>query len=382
MTTIDAVDIRQVNLQPKVRRTDAIQSFVVQETVLVMIRCSDGSAGTGYTYTIGTGGSSIVALLRDHLVPRLIGRHPAHYEAIWRDLFFHTHATAVGAITSLALAAIDTALWDRNTRVAGVPLWIAAGGAKPRIRTYTTEGGWLHLSAQELVDQTLRAQAEGFRGAKLKVGRPHLSEDVSRLEAVRAAVGDGFELMTDANQGFTFSEALRRAHAFEPFRLAWLEEPMPAESIDAHRRLNLATTVPVAIGESLYHAGQFAEYLKADACSIVQADVARIGGITPWLKVAHLAEALNIEICPHFLMELHVSLCAAVPNATWVEYIPQLDSLTGQRVRIEDGFAIAPDEPGIGIDWNWDAVNAMQHVHLSLDAKAAAKMEPTQCAIA
>lgn len=372
MTTIDAVEIRQVDLQPKVKRTDAIQSFVVQETVLLTLRCSDGSSGTGYTYTIGTGGSSIVALLRDHLAPRLIGRHPAEYEAIWRDLFFHTHATAVGAITSLALAAVDTALWDRNTRVAGLPLWVATGGAKERIRTYTTEGGWLHLSERELVEQTLQAQADGFRGAKLKVGRPHLSEDVRRLEAVRAAVGDGFELMTDANQGFTFAEALRRARAFEPFRLAWLEEPMPAESVDAHRRLCLSTSVPVAIGESLYHPGQFGEYLKADACAIVQADVARVGGITPWLKIAHVAEALNVEICPHFLMELHVSLCAAVPNATWVEYIPQLDSLTGRRVRIEEGFAIAPREPGLGIDWDWDAIAAAQHVHLSVDAKAAA----------
>lgn len=362
MTRIDAVEIRQVDLQPKVKRTDAIQAFVVQETVLVTVRCDDGSSGTGYTYTIGTGGSSVVALLRDHLAPQLIGRDPATFEAIWRDLLFHTHATAVGAITSLALAAIDTALWDRNTRAAGVPLWVAAGGAKPATRTYSTEGGWLHLTERELIDQTLQAQADGFRGAKLKVGRPHVSEDVRRLEGVRNAVGDGFELMVDANQGFTLSEAIRRAHAFEPFRLAWLEEPLPAESVDAHRRLGLATSVPVAIGESLYHPGQFGEYMKADACSIVQADVARIGGITPWLKVAHVAEALNLDICPHFLMELHVSLCAAVPNATWVEYIPQLDSLTHSRVRIDEGYAYAPNEPGIGIDWDWDAIRAAQHV--------------------
>jgi L-alanine-DL-glutamate epimerase-like enolase superfamily enzyme len=368
MATIDTVGILQVDLQPKVRRTDAIQSFVVQETVLVTIRCSDGSAGTGYTYTIGTGGSSIVALLHDHLAPRLIGRDPAEYEAIWRDLFFHTHATAVGAITSLALAAVDTALWDRNTRVAKLPLWQAAGGAKPRTRTYTTEGGWLHLSEQELVEQTLQARAAGFKGAKIKVGRPYLAEDARRLESVRHAMGDDFEIMVDANQGFTLSEAIRRAHAFEPLRLAWLEEPMPAENMAAHQRLCAASTVPIAVGESMYHPAQFAEYLKADACSIVQADVARIGGITPWLKVAHLAEAMNVSICPHFLMELHVSLCAAVPNASWLEYIPQLDSLTGSQVRIEEGFALAPMEPGIGIDWDWDAVRAMQRVNVSVAA--------------
>jgi len=110
MRRIVAVDLLQVDLAPPVPRSDAIQSFVTQETPIVRIRCDDGSEGTGYSYTIGTGGSSLIALLRDHLAPRLIGRDPALIEAIWRELMFATHATTVGAITSLALAAIDTAL--------------------------------------------------------------------------------------------------------------------------------------------------------------------------------------------------------------------------------------------------------------------------------
>jgi L-alanine-DL-glutamate epimerase-like enolase superfamily enzyme len=371
MAIIETVEIQQIDLQPKVRRTDSIQAFVRQETVLVTVRCSDGSEGTGYTYTIGTGGSSIVALLHDHLAPQLINRDPAHYEAIWRHLFFHTHATAVGAITSLALAAIDTALWDRNVRVAGLPLWVAAGGAKERVRTYTTEGGWLHLEERELVEQTLQAREEGFAGAKLKVGRPLLDEDVRRLAAVRRAVGDDFELMVDANQGFTLSEAIRRAHAFEQFHLGWLEEPLPAENISAHRQLSASTRVPIAVGESMYHPSQFGEYMKSSACTIVQADVARVGGITPWLKIAHAAEALNIAICPHFLMELHVSLCAAVPNSAWVEYIPQLDTLTHSRVQIEQGYAFAPNSPGLGIEWDWDAIRRSRHIHATVGGHCA-----------
>src|SRR5213596_3761454 len=145
MAIVERVEILQVDLAPKVVRTDAIQSFVTQETPIVRISCSDGAQGVGYTYTIGTGGSSVIALLRDHLAPKLIGRDAEHIEAIWRDLLFHTHATTVGAITSLALAAIDTALWDLRCRRDGQPLWRAAGGAKQRIPVYTTEGGWLHL---------------------------------------------------------------------------------------------------------------------------------------------------------------------------------------------------------------------------------------------
>jgi L-alanine-DL-glutamate epimerase-like enolase superfamily enzyme len=357
MDRIERVDILQVDLTPQVVRSDAIQSFVAQETPIVRITCADGAQGVGYSYTIGTGGSSVVALLRDHLAPRLIGRDAAQIERLWKELFFHTHATAVGAITSLALAAIDTALWDLKCRRANQPLWQCAGGAQPRVPVYTTEGGWLHHSRAQLVDEAQAARAGGFRGAKIKVGRPTIAEDIDRLGAVREAVGGAFEIMVDANQAFTVSEARRRALAFAPFGLAWLEEPLPAEDVSGHVELAAMAPMPIAVGESLYHPSHFRDYLERRACSIVQVDCARIGGITPWLKVAHLAETFNLAVCPHFLMELHVSLTAAVPNGAWVEYIPQLDAITTSRMAIDDGYAIAPSSPGLGIDWNFAAID-------------------------
>jgi len=356
MTRITRVDLFQVNLPPPVARSDAIQSFVTQETPLVRIHCDDGGEGTGYSYTIGTGGSSVMALLRDHFAPQLIGRDPAHIEKIWHDLYFSTHATTVGAITSLALAAVDTALWDWRCRRDGQPLWLAAGGAQQSVPMYSTEGGWLHLSLDEIVSATVAARHAGFTGAKIKVGKLHLADDIERLYAAREAVGDRFALMIDANQCFTAAEAIRRAPHFAGLGISWFEEPLPANDLSGHVRLANNTHLPIAVGESLYSVGQFADYLRQGACSIVQADVSRIGGITPWLKVAHLAEACNVSICPHFLMELHVSLCAAVPNAPWVEYIPQLDAITRSRVTITDGHAVAPDTPGLGIDWDWTRI--------------------------
>ena len=353
---IQRIDILQIDLAPKVRRTDAIQSFVTQETPMVRIACEDGAVGTGYTYTIGTGGSSVVALLRDHLAPRLVGRDSSEVEAIWKDLFFATHATAVGAITSLALAAIDTALWDLRAQRAGQPLWKIAGGAQRRVPVYTTEGGWLHHPVQQLVDESVAAKAQGFRGAKMKVGKPSIAEDVARLSAVREAVGGAFEIMVDANQAFTVAEACRRAYAYRDLGLGWLEEPLPAEDLGGHVELAAKAPMPIAVGESIYHPSHFREYLERRACSVIQVDCARIGGITPWLKVAHLAEAFNAPVCPHFLMELHVSLSAAVPNGAWVEYIPQLDDVTTSRMAMADGYAIPPDTPGLGIDWDWRAI--------------------------
>ncbi len=360
MSKIARVEILQVDLPPKVKRTDAIQSFATQETPMVRITTDDGLTGTGYTYTIGTGGSSVIALLRDHLAPRLIDRDPFETETIWKSLFFATHATAVGAITSLALAAIDTALWDIRCLAAGRPLWKEAGGAQQAVPVYSTEGGWLHVEPKALVDDALAVRAQGFGGTKIKVGRPHVSEDIARLSAVRAAIGPSFEIMTDANQAFTVAEAIRRARQYEPLDLAWFEEPLPAEDLGGHIRLAASTSLPIAVGESIYHPSHFREYLQHRACSIVQADVARVGGITPWLKVAHLAETFNVPICPHFLMELHVSLCAAVPNAAWVEWIPQLDDITTSKLVLKDGKAVAPSEPGLGIAWDWQQIAKRQ----------------------
>lgn len=353
MAQIERIEAYMVDLVPKVRRTDAIQSFDSQQTPLVRITDSDGAQGVGYSYTIGQGGPAVMSMLRDTLLPQLVGVDANNIERIWRSLLFSTHATSVGAITSLALAAIDTALWDLRCKRAETPLYQMLGGSKERVPMYTTEGGWLHIDTQALVDDALAAQEQGFAGAKIKIGRPHLSEDRDRLRAVREAVGEKFELMVDANQAFSRAEAMRRAQVLEEFDIGWFEEPMPADDVMEHVRLAASTTVPIAVGESLYSISQFKDYLTLGGASIVQVDVARIGGITPWLKVAHMAEAFNVPVCPHFLMELHVSLVCAIPNAPWLEYIPQLDDITHSGMRTSDGHAIPSSAPGLGIDWDW-----------------------------
>jgi L-alanine-DL-glutamate epimerase-like enolase superfamily enzyme len=358
MAIITHAELRMVTLQPLVKRVDAIQSFVAQETPILTLTDADGATGTGYSYTIGTGGPAIISLLKETLIPRLIGQDADRIEFLWRDLLFATHATAVGAITSLALATVDTALWDLRCRRANLPLWAMAGGAQPSVPVYSTEGGWLHLPTQALVEDALAVKAQGFAGSKVKIGRPHLAEDAQRLGAVRAAVGDAFHLFTDANQAFTLSQALMRAHMLADHGIGWFEEPMPADDVGAHAQLARQSRVPIAVGESLYSASQFKDYLMQGAASICQVDVARTGGITPWLKVAHMAEAFNIAVCPHFLMELHVSLVTAVPNGWMLEYIPQLDAIATSRLDLRDGRAHPPQTPGLGIAWDWGAIRA------------------------
>ncbi|MEV2214899.1 mandelate racemase/muconate lactonizing enzyme family protein [Streptomyces sp. NPDC050997] len=357
MTRIERIDVRLVDLAPAAVRVDAMQSFVKQETVLVDLQTSDGLSGTGYSYTIGTGGRAVVSLITEHLAPALLGQDARPVEALWRHMIDQTRATTTGVITSLAFAAVDTALWDLRGRRTGESLWQMAGGAHPRLPVYDTEGGWLHLPVEDVVDGAKRSAAAGMGGAKIKVGKPSPAEDAERLAAVREAVGPGFEVMVDANQAFTAAEAIRRARTYEPLDIAWFEEPLPADDLRGHQRLAASTCVPVAVGESLYSVQRFGDYLAAGAVGIIQPDVARVGGITPWLKVAHAAEAFNIAVSPHFLMELHVSLAAAVPNGIYVEHIPQLRAVTRSSLVIEDGCATPPDVPGIGIDWDPDTLD-------------------------
>ncbi|GAB2608298.1 mandelate racemase/muconate lactonizing enzyme family protein [Pseudactinotalea suaedae] len=340
-------------------RTDAMQSFRAQETVFVELTLASGARGLGYTYTIGTGGGAVLSLLRETLLPAVVGLDATRPEALWTALLDTTRATTVGAITALAIAAVDTAAWDATTRRDGRPLWQAAGGAQESVPTYDTEGGWLHLHVDELVQGAVAAQQAGFAGIKVKVGKPSLAEDLDRLTAVRAAVGsaDGFEIMLDANQCFTLDDAIRRARAFEAIDPAWLEEPLPADDPLAHQQLARATTIPIAVGESLYSIRQFQTYASLGAATILQPDVARIGGITPWLKVAHLAETHSLPVAPHFLMELHVSLACAVPNGRYVEHVPQLSAITRTTQQVREGRLHAPITPGLGIDWNRDEID-------------------------
>lgn len=360
MSIITRAEAWLIDIPVETKRTDAVQSFISQQTPMVQIETADGLVGLGYSYTIGTGGLAVLSMLREHLLPQLVGLDSTRIERVWNQLFGSTRATAVGAITSLALAAVDTALWDLRGRREQLPLWKLVGGETNSLPVYDTEGGWLHLETDALVAGALESQARGMRGVKIKVGKPSAAEDAERLLAVREAIGDRMDLMIDANQAFDLAEATRRARAFTPANIAWFEEPMPADHLTAHARLQAAVDVPIAIGESLYSVGQFGDYVLQDAARVIQVDVARVGGITPWLKVAHLAESTGLVVCPHFLMELHVSLAGATRSMQYVEHIPQLSGVMTHKQRLEDGIVYASDEPGIGISWDRDAVDNLR----------------------
>jgi L-alanine-DL-glutamate epimerase-like enolase superfamily enzyme len=322
------------------------------ELVTARVRAADGAEGTGYTYTVGAGAAAIRVLLEE-LTALLLGRDPEEIEALWQRLWWGCHYVGRGGLAAFAIAAADIALWDLRARRAGLPLWKLLGGHRPRVRAYA--GGIdLQFPLERLLRQTDDNIGRGFRAIKMKVGRPRLREDVERVRAMRAHLGPDVPLMVDANMRWTADEAIRAARAFAAHDVFWLEEPTIPDDVPGHVRVVREGGLPVAAGENLRTIHEFKRLIDAGGVTFPEPDVSNVGGITPWMKVAHVAEAHNLPVTSHGVHDLHVHLLAAVPNASYLEVHGfGLERFMAQPLVIRDGEATAPDRPGHGVEFDW-----------------------------
>ena len=330
------------------------------ELVTVRLTDSDGAAGMGYTYTVGAGGGAIQDLIRRDLAPRLIGAASENIEALWQTMWWTLHYGGRGGQASSAIAAVDIALWDLKAKKAGQPLYQALGGYDPAVRCYA--GGidlWLELDA--LLAQTDDNLGKGFRAIKMKVGRPKLAEDLARVRAMRAHLGDDFPLMVDANMRWTVDQAIQAARALQSSNLVWLEEPTIPDDVHGHARIVRDGGVPIAAGENLHSLHEFAHFMRAEAVSYPEPDVTNCGGVTVFMKVAHLAEAFNLPLTSHGAHDITVHLLAAVPNRSYLEaHGFGLDRYLAHPLQIRDGNAVAPDRPGHGVEFDWEGLEALR----------------------
>lgn len=266
------------------------------------------------------------------------------------------HYGGRGGPSVLALSAFDIALWDLKARRAGLPLWKLLGGNDPAVPCYA--GGIdLDLSAKELIAQTEGNLAKGFRAIKMKVGRARLSEDVAKLAAMRAHLGEGFPLMVDANMKWSADEAIRAARAFRPYDPLWLEEPLIPDDVAGHVRVLREGGLPIANGENLRTLWEFKQMIAAGGVSYPEPDVTNCGGVTTFMKVAHLAEAFNLPVTSHGAHDVTVHLLAACANRSYLEaHGFGLDRYIAEPLVLEGGLARAPDRPGHGIVFDWDGL--------------------------
>lgn len=358
---ITKVEARLIRIPVDPPRGDAIQKFDALELPFVRITDKAERTGTGFGYTIGTGGASILELLRAELLGWLEGQDARRISFIGEHLSKSIHALTPGCLASTALAAIDVALWDLAGLRTGTPLHILLGGAKEKVPVYNTHVGWLNRPLDEMLALSREAvEQDGFHALKLKVGKEDAHEDRERVARVRETVGPQVKLMIDANQSWTIDEAVPRLKLLEEFDLVWIEEPLPATDVQGFIQLGRHTSIPRAGGESLYTPASFYDCVRQGALDILQPDVARVGGITNALKVCHLAHAANLRVAPHVSPALSVTIAAAVPNSMFIEFIPQMEPILKKQLRIEDGYAIASDTPGHGIEFDDEALTRFE----------------------
>jgi L-alanine-DL-glutamate epimerase-like enolase superfamily enzyme len=292
-----------------------------QYLVAASLDSSDGGTGQGFSWTVQPGAARAVrAVLDADCGPVAVGG-PAAPEAAWDRLWWHLRE-AGGGVTRLAMAAVDIGLWDLRAKAAGRPLTDLLGRQRDRVPVYAS-GVNRHLTLPELEEQVCRWVAAGHSRFKIKVGRPELDEDLERVAAVRKIIGPERLLMVDANQLWDLPTARRAARALSGFDIFWLEEPLPAEDTRGYARLRAAVEIPVAAGESLYTEAQFRELLLAEGCDFIQPNLCRVGGITPFLRVARLARALSVPVMPHLLPDISGQLAMCLPLPAFVEDIDE-----------------------------------------------------------
>jgi L-alanine-DL-glutamate epimerase-like enolase superfamily enzyme len=321
-----------------------------REFVTVQIFTDDGIEGIGVTGF----GSKLVRSLKaavEDFGELIKGDDPIDIDAILRKLKTASAGCGPGGIATLALTAIDVALWDIRGKALGLPLARLLGGLRERVPAYAS-GALVRTSPVDKLQEAAAALVkEGFRQMKSQMAVEGLTpaQEVERIKLVREAVGPDIALMVDINQRWSVHEAIDIGHRVEHLALGWLEDVTSATDYQGLASVAAALTTPICGGEYLYGIEPFRQMLEHRSVDIVMIDLLRVGGIGPWMKVAAMAEAFNIPVVSHLLPEIHAHLVAAAPNATVVEYMPWTWRLFEDPPMPQQGMLMVPAGPGLGL---------------------------------
>jgi L-alanine-DL-glutamate epimerase-like enolase superfamily enzyme len=322
----------------------------------------EGHRGLGFSYAKRAGGPALYAHAKE-IAPQLLGEDPSDTGRIWEKLAWAGASAGRGGLAAQAIAAVDIALWDLKARRAGLPLAKLLGAYRDSVRCYS---GVQSTPLPEMIDTAQRALASGIGGIKLKLTQPDPTADFERLRVLRERLGDSVPLMVDANQQWDRPTAQRLCRQLERFNLVWIEEPLDAHDAEGHAALAAALDTPIATGEMLTSVAEHARLIEAGASDVVQPDAPRIGGITPFLRIAALSDHKGLLLAPHFAMEIHLHLAAAYPRATWVEHVDWLQPLFNEHFEVRGGRLLVPDRPGLGLTVSPKAVAwTTDHIELT-----------------
>ena len=317
--------------------------------LLVRLETDAGVAGENLVFTLNNKRLGVLDEMVLSLAPLVEGMDPtfsgAFWSAAWRDINFVGHK----GVPVMGISAIDGALWDLRGKAAGLPIHQLIGAVRDRVPVYASAGLWLSSTVDELQAEAARFVASGFRAVKMRLGKPTPAEDAARVAAVRDAIGPGIALMADANQQLDVPRAIRLGRMLEEHDLAWFEEPLPAYDLEGVARVAAALDTPIASGETEYARYGFRDMLERKSADVLMPDLQRVGGVTEFLRVAHMADAFDVPVSSHLFPEMSIQVLAALGNATWLEHMPWFAPLYDGALVVEDGFVRVPTAPGWGL---------------------------------
>ncbi len=351
---IRALRARAVNVPIKRPLAAATGAVMYAPLVLIDLETDLGVTGVSYVFTPAGYAIKPLASLIEGL-GELVKGDPVAPFAIEQKLRKRMTIVGVQGMAMIALSGIDTACWDAAAKSVGLPLARFLGGVPRPIPAYNSNGlgimdaGRLSAEATALLDG-------GFKAIKVRLGYPTLAEDIAAVRAVRRAIGDAVEVMSDYNQALLPPEAERRARVLDAEGLAWIEEPVRFDDYAGCARVAVAAATPIQIGENCWGTHDMQKALDARACDYFMPDLAKIGGVSGWLRAAALAEPIGLPISTHLFAEVSAHLMCVTPTAHWLEYMDWASGILAEPLEIRDGNAIVPERPGNGMRWNEEAV--------------------------
>jgi mandelate racemase len=268
------------------------------------------------------------------------------------------HFVGYQGLSMIAVSGLDMAAWDALGKAAGLPLCVLLGGSVGPVPAYNSNGLWLHEPKAVAAEAIELREEGGFRALKLRLGRARAQDDLATLQAVREAVGEDVSLMVDFNQGLHLGEALQRCHMIDDLGLAWIEEPIVYDNLDGYTQLAAELKTPIQIGENFYGPRDLYKAIQSKACDYVMPDFMRIGGVTGWMRAAAIAGTAGLPTSTHLYPEVAAQVMRATETAHWLEWQDWADPILQQPYPIKDGLLHIPDVPGVGLEWNEEAVAA------------------------